>query len=387
MNTRTVHIQTLTPVHIGDGNELQANMEYLYFRDQGLIAVINPELVFNIIGPDSIDQWVSIIEKRGDLLNELLLVRKPNLQAEDLSSRIMLVEAGTGNGNIKSQIHLGVPTKASIPGSSIKGSIRTALLNSLIRANPVFASQEKNLIQKRGNRIEFKDNQIQAHYLAPDQRFTRRVEPKKDLLRLLRVGDVYFDTRTVVVRNTVVNEYIKGWGVKPELSSLYECIPAGAGSVATLQIPADLLEKIKKERALNIPKEFAAYDPESLMALINKHTKRLVQQEIELWEEEDNPLAIGDLLDHLRRILNTANKCGKGECVMRVGAGSGWDFMTGAWPRGQDENGKYILEEPTWSKLKNSLRRKNYPDRVLFPKTRKLIEGGIPMGFVKLSVS
>jgi hypothetical protein len=60
--------------------------------------------------------------------------------------------------------------------------------------------------------------------------------------------------------------------------------------------------------------------------------------------------------------------------------------MTGGWANGTDNIGDYILEDNTWTDLKRSLRRGNYPDSVTFPKTRKMIEGGMPLGFVKLSL-
>ena len=47
---------------------------------------------------------------------------------------------------------------------------------------------------------------------------------------------------------------------------------------------------------------------------------------------------------------------------------------------------EYILSDDSWYKLKRNLRKKNYDEEVTFPKTRKLMTGGIPLGFVKLSL-
>jgi hypothetical protein len=69
------------------------------------------------------------------------------------------------------------------------------------------------------------------------------------------------------------------------------------------------------------------------------------------------------------------------ECIIRMSAGAGWDFMTGAWAKEQD-----VLDDKTWLTLKRSLRYKSYNDSVIFPKTRKFLHQGQPLGFVKLTI-
>ncbi len=380
-------LKTITPVHIGSGEELMPGTEYITFKNESRVAVLTPHKVFDIIGQENIHHWISIIEKKGDLLNELLKVRQPQLKPEDVSSRTIIASKHLPvKEKIKAQLHLGKDLLPAIPGTSVKGSLRTVLLNHLIKITPQFAANERNLGRERNGRIQFKDDTIEANYLAPQVGKNFRVDPRKDLLRILFVGDTLFKCQTELHKSMVINEYHPGWDEKKSLSSYFECIPASQATHMNITIQEDLLREIKKRQKLNIPNNFPAYDLPELLKVINNHTLFLLNDELEFWQNEDNPIALGDYVEHLQEIASITNNCSETECVMRVGSGSGWDFMTGAWPRGKDNNGNYILKDPTWKKLKRDLRRGNYPDAVPFPKTRKLIQGGIPFGFIKLGV-
>lgn len=122
-----------------------------------------------------------------------------------------------------------------------------------------------------------------------------------------------------------------------------------------------------------------------LFKLINDHTLKLLDKELNFWDGEDNPIAIGSYMDELEAIEELAKNCSDNECIIRVGASNGWEFMTGGWLSGKDNDDKYILSDRTYNELTNNL-RKNYPDDMPFPKTRKMIDGGMPLGFVKLTV-
>ena len=77
----------------------------------------------------------------------------------------------------------------------------------------------------------------------------------------------------------------------------------------------------------------------SLFQLINAHTNELILDEIKYWKtvNEDHEGA-DDYIDSLRMILGNIKKCQQGkECVLRIGHGSGWRFITGAWSERLDK--------------------------------------------------
>lgn len=88
---------------------------------------------------------------------------------------------------------------------------------------------------------------------------------------------------------------------------------------------------------------------------------------------------LGNYIDNLQAIINIADNWGANETVLRIGGGSGWDFITGAWAK-TNEN---LFSEKEWyqlSELLNKGRNVEY-----FPKTRKLDEDGDIMGFIKIT--
>lgn len=377
-NTINYTIQTLSPLHIGSGRDLDANFDYLRIGNEAVLTDI--QKVLQILGEENIGKWVSAIDSGSDLLTHIKL-RKNDLVADDIAARKISIQGRfPGDKPIKEQLHLGSPQRPIIPGSSIKGSIRTALLTQLILDNPGFVQQKTNLGKTRGDRFAYKDAAIAAHYLAPNERNRQQPEPRTDLFRLLRVGDAYFETQTCVLQNNIINQYLKSWGTKEREVSYWECIPKGASSQFTLQIPADLMRAMQKQGKLHA--QANSLQTANLLKTLNDHTLKLIDAEIQFWEKQGEPLAIGNYLDLIDEVYKIGDKCDtQKECVLRIGAAGGWDFMTGAWAK--EEN---TLSNNDWSLLKRNLRRGNYPDNVPFPKTRKLTEGGVPLGFVKISL-
>ncbi len=376
-------ITTLTPVHIGSGNELNGNFEYVRFPNEQRVVVLDPSKILDVVGEENINKWVSAIEKRENLLTALPMLTK--VKPENIAQRFINVREHTPDPTknaIKEQLFID-NGKPAIPGSSLKGSIRTAILTKFIKENPYFVQREENLKDRKGR---FSDNKLNAEYMGKEKaKWGVRHSPNKDLLRFLRVGDIRFDVNTIVVKTEVVNFFRHGWGIKRDLSSYWECIPKGAKARGNLQIPEELLKRIAEKNYVSSQK-LKAIQVKKLFQTINAHTLHLIDREIDLWEDEGNPEAIGDLLEVLHELRGLVKGVNENSCVLRVGAGSGWEFMTGAWSNDKDVHGEFILDDRTWQRLKSALRRRHYSGDILFPKTRKIIDEGLPLGFVKISL-
>ncbi len=378
-----IAIKTLTPVHIGSGNELNGNFEYVYFPKEEAVVVMEPSKIMEVIGEENVNKWVSAIEKQENLLTALPMLK--SVKPSDIALRIINIRKSAPDPTrnaIKEQLFLS-NGKPGIPGSSLKGSIRTAILTKLIKERPAFVAKEEHLKNRFGR---YSDEKIVAEYMGKEKaKWGFRHSPNKDLLRFLRVGDFCFDRKTIVVKTEVVNFFRHGWGLKRDLSSFWECIPTGAVSKSSLQIPGELLQRVSEKHYISSDK-LKLLNINRLFELVNAHTLHLLDREIEMWEEEGNPQAIGDLLEFLYDLRAMAKKADGKTCVLRVGAGSGWEFMTGAWPNDRDVYGEFILEDRTWAKLKGALRRGHYSADMPFPKTRKILDEGIPFGFVQLTL-
>jgi len=363
---KKIKIETLTPVHIGSGRELMRDVEFLTMPSDGedVFVVIDEEKVFNIVGEENISAWVNIIETKGDL-KSYLKQRKPNLKASEIAKREILIfieDDFSKNKSLKEQLHDG-RGKRYIPGSSLKGAIRTAVLSQKVLQNTDLAKNNKTDFKQ-----QFSAKGIESKLFGNN--------PNEDVFRFLQISDVYFDYQTIALKAEIFNRLESGWSFKESGSQLIEAIPNEAESYFTLKIDKAQL-KLNNSRY-----ETDFLTEKELFRLINEHTKALLEKEIEFWHDEKLKDAItGDAyMEKLNELLETVNECTEKEAVLRVGFGSGWDFITGGWAKNED-----VMNDYDYDKFLNQVRKQaKYDDSVPFPKSRKISSSADIFGFVKL---
>lgn len=355
------NISTLTPIHIGNGIELQSNFEYLYFSDEKRIAVVNAQKVLDILGEEQIDQWISCIDN-NQLLLSVLRTRKPDLKSADVADRI-ISSSSIPVKPIRMQVHSGTG-KPLIPGSSLKGAIRTSLFAESILDNSNIIKDLRNLQDFRRN---WNDKTINNLVFGND--------PNHDIFRLLIVGDALFK-KTEAFESNVINKYGDNWRIKPELTQIVETIPAGLNVTFRMQFN-ELLFKRAGNNYFN--RNAIKLKFNELLPNINSHTRRLVEDEIKYWDDKaGNPSALGDYIDEMNNVLEAIDNCSNAECVLRLGWGSGFRSMTGDWHGEMTDNDYYDLVKSI---------RPRHPETLVFPKTTRFVKGGVPLGFVKLSIN
>ena len=394
-------LKTLSPIFIGGQSEqLVPEMDYLEFPQENCLAILDNQKLGQILKDQDLDAWVKLIDNlnnrgnKGQSLMDLIKKRVPKIKAQDLALRIISLK-GTrpkeDGGRIRAfSSSLG---QVYIPGSSLKGSLRTLLLNELIKQNPSFVGKSGSLGQGKdfkGN-PQFRDDKLQAHYLGKLHDKKERGEVQEDLLRLIRIGDAHFSkpVQTVLYQNNIFNLRREDWEFKKNQKSYYECIPQGWTAEGRLHLAEDV-KKLWSE-----PKHPAlkALEIEKILGYAKEHTSRLLKAEIEFWEDEGNPYEIEDYLGALGKIKDICDACGPKQAVLRIGAGSGWDFMTGAWAKEDGwvgETGE-IISSATWENLKQAVRRGKEYQNTPFPKTRKILsnqdyQDTEPLGFVLLTI-
>lgn len=366
MISESISCTTLTPVHIGSGTELQPNFEYLYFKDQSKIAVIDPEKVFSIVGDNNLHFWINKVEKRESLLSFLIKL-KSDLKIEDISS-IEIKSRGTLDKPIKTLLRskaLGVPL---VPGSSIKGAIRTAIFAHLVLGNHRLVKDHEKLgKQNRRGVFVWSDEKLEKIFFGDN--------PNVDIFRILRIFDYHFEDRTETCIIRSVNKYRDGYRIKDDLTQVVEVIPPGKVATTRLSIN-DMLTKRGKQVFNDNLQIISQID--RLFDTINKHTLRLVEDEIDYWDyQQNNPECIGDYVDVMKQIKAYVESCSSKECVLRLGWGSGYRFITGDW------HGE--MTDSDYDSLVRTIRPR-HPVEIIFPKTMRLADEGIPLGFVKLSI-
>jgi len=381
MSSYQLQLTTLTPLHIGSGAEYQGNIEYLLFKDEGVAALVDDKKVLDVIGAEHLSQWVSVIDKDEDLLDLLKSRSTADLKANDVAKRLIPIKGKQPalRNNIKAQLFTGIGSgSALLPGSSVKGAIRSVLLAYLIKQQPSAVNLSEMLGSRRYGKFRYNDSQVTARFFGKRKNYAppgeMRHDPNKDWLRFLRVSDVTFDS-TQVYESVIINKHFESWKVKEK--SFWECIPEQLTTSGKIQVPDALIDEVEKKRYIKTNRRYLV--PERLCSLINEHTKELLEYERDILYEEYHPDAFEAYDSELERIVSEFDIANEYTCILRIGAGGGWDYMTGAWLRNPD-----AVSDRDWGRLKNSLRRGRYPDHLMFPKSRKLLAGGIPLGFVKI---
>lgn len=372
--TFQIEIETITPVHVGSGRKLMANSEFIIRnvrKSDGQIirkiGIIDEDKVLKIIGENRLDEWVKVIEKNSDLL-KLLKEGKEDISLKDFAVRtIVLNKKETGSENYLKE-HILTANRPYIPGSSIKGSIRTALLTNFLNKKESLITNSQFFDRK--NRLS--DEKIQDQIFGND--------PTTDIFRFLHIGDFHFEKNTTVALN-ILNLNIRRNGVDYDStkSVLTECIPAGESAIGRIKL--SLKEARNARLKANIdPNETLPKTMKQLFGILNSHTSSLFDRELEIWEEYKENDAVQSYIDEINMLKAQIVFEDESSCLIRLGHGAGWRFMTGGWPESES-----LVSNEIWEKIIDAARPKNHQYKeYIFPKSRRMNENGDLLGFIKL---
>jgi len=356
-------LSTLTPTHVGSGEKPLREVDFLLFEQQGQIAMLDPEKVLGILGEAQVQQWVACVDAQEGLL-DLLEKRKPGLSPSDVSLRMLAVQhRGMGKkSNIHEQLHdgMGLPL---IPGSSLKGAVRTALFAQFINRN--HGDDAKSLRNLLDRRNAFSDSFLSRQYFGED--------PNHDMLRLLRVGDATFKT-TACAKSETINLKGKDWVLDNRFTQFIEVIPKGEKATLAFQFDATT-EKNARDKGY-FKTDTAVLQQPKLFELINQHTRNLAERELKYWKKETEPDVLGCYLEVLGNMVEATKQCTSSECVIRIGWGTGFRNMTGDWHINMTDKDYYELLR----KL-----RPRHPEDMPYPKSFRVLADGTPLGFLKLA--
>ena len=202
-------ITTLTPVHIGNGNKLNAGELELIHEE--LIAVIDPELYARAwyekhsenAASISMDKMDYDFEEFDFVNNESCWSRRIHKQSSgeinELREFIYQVEPSTGQQS------------PYLPGSSLKGAIRTAVLNELIGRAPGFVQNEFNKEYRGDRRPVFKNDKLIDNYFGTNEENSGQLDTKLDFLRMVQISDFLFDCETECHELEILNSLKEGW--------------------------------------------------------------------------------------------------------------------------------------------------------------------------------
>lgn len=360
----TWKMTTVTPVHIGDGDELHQNLDFVQDKYRNL-EVLDVEAILNQLAahPKAIQEFGGHsfnLEKflRDYKLGKRLLYNLPFSGGKPPASM---------RRAIKDAFH-----RPYIPGSSLKGSLRTVLW--------------KHGLQRRLPHVrDFKK-------FNKDVQQVSGTSPHEDFLRPLYVSDSAPVAAGDVLQAEDVKYFNLQTGNKPSwkdfstrknvqdhgqaLGVVVEAIKPDQSMVVQTNL-VSFLGHGDVRKAANIPKCSGLEDVHSLCQMVNRHTLELVNRELDYFSEY-KPVTgpVVAFYENLqKKILELAQT--SGSCILRLAWGSGWKGMTGDW-----------MDETTLQGVRKEKRlgREGFP----FPKTRRLaVKDGqpcLPLGWILLEL-
>ena len=334
------------------------------------LKIVSPEKIFARIGPKMINNWVSYITDEKPIQGFILKV-SPKAKETDYIKRSILNFSGLKDKELRECIHNG-NGEPYIPGSSIKGAIKTAVL-----AHYTQNKHWENDITDFKGRVDAKkvETKVFSSAVNPGD------APISDYFKYIKVGDANFE-KNCEIASMAINlniRFSKDNLVDNSKSQLTEAIATESVSEFNLIIDkakSDFATAYKSTvRISEIPDEISSVS--NLFKMINAHTISLIEGEISYWTNVKKEGA-ESYVENLTDILSTATETDSKSCVLRIGYGSGWRFMTGAWPE-QLKNFESVV-------VPASRRNNEYYSQYDFPKSRRIMDDSDIFGFVKLTL-
>ncbi|MCI2108163.1 MAG: type III-A CRISPR-associated RAMP protein Csm5 [Bacteroidales bacterium] len=362
-------LKTLTSVHIGSGNKLVKDLDFITTLENGnsYINVLDENKMADKIGDENIGSWAAMINS-GHTVPEIMHKFAPNTAVNEyIKYKIESFSDEVRNNDTLLEIIRDVSGRPYIPGSSIKGAIRTAILSTVAQNKPQEAQK---------NYTELEKNVFGA-------------SPNSDVFRFITLGDSVMPSNESVIAVRLISMNIrnsKDSVIDNGRSQLEEVIREGEKSYFTLKIDERKYSFVRRSwPSLDKFGNLGVLDSsfasgKNLFGLINAYTTRMLESELEIWEDVNKEKSdVDEYLDNVQTILNEANQCNENECVLRIGHGSGWRFTTGAWT----ERLKCFDDVRRKVHGKRYVNYQNY----IFPKTRRVdFDQEQLLGFVKLTI-
>ncbi|MBK8257163.1 MAG: type III-A CRISPR-associated RAMP protein Csm5 [Polyangiaceae bacterium] len=422
------HMTIKTPLHVGSGDKLVWGKDV--FFDAGRAHVIDLGRAFDALEKEQASSN-SPDRHKSALLADLdrVMMRDSAKSFQELwgaRSRdgIVLYSMPCTGGELAAR---GPDAKAELrtfmrdafqrpflPGSTLKGAIRTALLMEVAERNEsvkdafrVATATKQKSPDTRAQHLAFRSNGKE-----PEKKDA--IEAIEDVLRHLHVPDVYIPPDCIEVRSVAIASMGNpdgddwGWKERPTknqahwkggLRIVLESIRPGTELRIPLRIDArrlrpDWLHIPKEDLKGRVVQDFSnrrALLENHLFNAIKKHGRRIFEHDQTLFLRRSKNLPPG-LTKTLHTLTQSTSSAGD-MALLPVAWGIGWRGMTGAVferldnSTGERERNVCAHDPPTLRRLRTTsgMGKTEYP---IFPKTRRLAldqtDPTLPMGWVSI---
>lgn len=309
-------VEVLTPLAIGSGNESDWVNGADYVVKDGKLYHLDMRRVMHA-GVDLSKLASFISQKKNDDILRLIGNQLPAVSDFEL----VMLECSSDN-NIKTFVRNQLTGHPLVPGSSLKGAIRSILFSK-------FRSEEMS-----------------------DREVFGQVNDGSDFMRFVRVSDFEFEETKLV--NTKIynlfgggNDWKGGWkhartqtniGFRPNgFNTIYECVMPHQEAEGSIMLAEKLFRQYSGiQPCITKKREFFAHDDrlepvDNLFDYINDHTFDYLQKEDRFFTKYNQGENSDRIIGSIRWLMNQINDLEPGECILKMSAGSGFHSITGDW--------------------------------------------------------
>jgi CRISPR-associated protein Csm5 len=354
-----LRVRSLSPVHVGsgEGDLARAALEFMPLGDR--LAVLDPDKLTRGLGEAQLNRlWA------GVPLAEIVEALRPDQLAE--MAAYTLPAPRDRVDRIRPHIKIaGAPPRPYLPGSSVKGALRTALAWAMVRDGLVAVGA-----QDLGRSRYFADAAVERALFGSD--------PNHDLLRALHVGDTdgLLPGDALSLSQVSVYSLQRSGRLLPKGAQYrfhLETIDAGAEMSATARRDNYLLEP---ELAARLRWDKGRAYLIEVVRHANDFAARLIEQEADFYRRYGPPPLVG-FYEQLAQVLAQVKAAGH-TCLCQIAWGAGWTAKTVGT----------ALDEATLARIKRDFNLGRTGSDI-FPKTRRLVEvngqPAAPLGWLMLT--
>lgn len=293
--------------------------------------------------------------------------------------------------------------KPYIPGSSIKGAIRTAMMWYILKENQDLYLEMEDYLNKIVSKIIRKDRKYADDEI---EKIVFGKDPTCDMMKAFHISDtnIMSPDNLKVEEIKIFTTKIVGHGYK-NFNILLEALKNGTNSYIDIKID-DFLVKSKNAKELGFDNKTEYLN--SFGEICNEFSKEIIKYEIDFFTKY-NDGTLNYLIDFYKNLYDKNEK----EILLRISWGSGWHGMTIGGELIEEEiidelritygmgkiihvgcGGKILEDRRNKGKLfcmrckRGGLSREDIEIVKPYPKTRKIVfEDGkpkYPMGWIKL---
>jgi hypothetical protein len=309
-----LEVEAASPIHVGTAAEQHWQNGLDFISKNGKTYVLNFEKLKNKVSVNNLTSY---------LLNNNKEALKAEI-GEDLEAiSYKIFDAKVNDSEIRRFIFNALTAQPVLPGSSLKGAIRSILLTHFYKTTG--GNYNENAL------IGGFENSVMRFFQLSDTAFESSIVANSKVFNLQTNNEGGWKN------GGFTNEYFD----VSKFNTQYECLSPSSKGHSTLSFKktsSNLLleEGVKNDKIKTPPRnthEFLKhFEFKTLFGIINQHTLSYLAKEIAFYEKYAFDTASNAVLDALISLKEQAEHLDDSQaCMLRMSAGSGFHSITGDW--------------------------------------------------------